>query len=258
MQAKPLIIANWKMKLLPDETIAAARSLVVCAKKYAKKLDGTSLVVCPSHESIAQCADIFRKSRTGIQLGAQNCFWEDRGAFTGEVSSEALSHLGCTYCIVGHSERRTLLGETDGMIQKKVRHIVVSSAMTPIVCVGENKHERAGKKVTAVLKKQLKSALAHMPPRRAFVVAYEPIWAIGTGKPITPRECKEAVNFVRSTCRDMGLSNKYLSVIYGGSVTHDTISSFVTGGVSDGALIGGASSNSAEFHSLLRVLTKQL
>lgn len=253
-----MIIANWKMKLLPDEAAAAARSLVVCVKKYEKKLDGTSLVVCPSHESIASCADIFRRSRVGIEVGAQNCFWEDRGAFTGEVSPEALSRLGCTYCIVGHSERRTLLGETDEMIQKKVQHIVVSSAMTPIVCVGENKHERAGKKVKAVLKKQLKSALAHVPARRVIVIAYEPIWAIGTGKPITPRECKEAVDFIRLTCKDLGLSNKHLAVIYGGSVTHDTISSFVTGGVSDGALIGGASSNSAEFHSLLRVLTKNL
>ncbi|MDP2631121.1 MAG: triose-phosphate isomerase [Candidatus Uhrbacteria bacterium] len=258
MHPNPLIIANWKMKLLPDEATAAARSLVMCVKKYTKKLAGTTLVVCPSHESIAQCAGIFRKSRTGIELGAQNCFWEERGAFTGEVSLAALARLGCTYCIVGHSERRTILRETDSMVQKKVHHIFSSSAVTPILCVGENKKERREKKVKAVLRRQLKSALVSTSLNRALVIAYEPVWAIGTGKPISPADCKEQIDFIRMVCRDMGISKKNLKVIYGGSVTHDTISSFVGGGVSDGALIGGASSNSAEFHSLLRVLSRTI
>ncbi len=258
MTRKPLIVGNWKMKVRPNEAAALMRSIVLGVKKYASELERYSLVVCPSYESIGVCAASSAKAKAPIGLGAQDCFWDTMGAYTGEVSAQSLEDLGCTFCIVGHSERRTVLGETDTMVQKKVEYLLNKTHITPIVCVGENKKERALGRVHAVLKRQVTSALKKIPKKRSVVIAYEPIWAIGSGKVMTPDDCKEATDFILATCQRIGLSRQYVSVLYGGSVTHETIASFVSRGISDGVLIGGASSNAAEFNSLLRALSKIL
>lgn len=258
MTRKPLIVGNWKMKLLPQEAETVMRTVVASTKKYGAALERYSFVVCPSHESIASCATIITRSRAPIQLGAQNCFWDTAGAFTGEVSAQSLEDLGCTYCIVGHSERRTLLGETEAMIQKKVAHLMTATKLTPIVCIGESASERAHGKAHTVLKRQLTSALKGVLPKRDIVIAYEPIWAIGTGKTMTPQQYKEERLFIQATCQSIGLQRQRCSILYGGSVTHQTISTFVSRGLSDGVLIGGASSNAPEFNALLRALSKNL
>ncbi|MBI4599550.1 triosephosphate isomerase [Candidatus Uhrbacteria bacterium] len=256
MSTRPFIIANWKMNLLPDEASQAMNSLVACQKRYSKGLERYSLIVCPSHESISRCNNVLGKKSSPIALGGQDCFWHDKGAFTGEISPISLERLGCTYCILGHSERREILGETDAMIQKKVAHLCAATSLTPIVCVGESRKERNSGRVRSVLKRQLRSALSHVPRRRHVVVAYEPIWAIGARHPITPKECAVALAYIHEQCQGLGIPRMYRAVVYGGSVTHDTVLSFLTKGVSDGVLVGGASSKSAEFHSLLRTIAK--
>lgn len=259
MIRKPLIIANWKMKVPRSRVDYVLRALALGIKHYRKELEDYSFVACPSFESIDHAVTSIRKLRAPISVGAQDCFWETSGAYTGEVSPLTLEELGCTYCIVGHSERRTLVGETDAQVNKKVRCLLTKTSLTPIVCIGENRAERSAGKTRSVLKRQLNHAFKQVTVRRTVVIAYEPMWAISTSrgsKPMTARECRGAYEFIHEQCQRMGISRAHRTVLYGGSVSHDTIRPFVAKGVSDGALIGSASTDIVEFNALLRMLAK--
>lgn len=241
------------MKLMPSEAIRLARLYVRLHGTYTKQETPFTLVLCPSSESITLVKDVIRHS--ALLFGAQNCFWIDTGAYTGEVSPTALRKLGCSYCIVGHSERRQHLEETNSMVAKKISAILDVKGLTPVVCVGENIAQRKNSTYRSFLKTQLEGCILGAKPRKGqeIVIAYEPVWAIGTGRPITPKDCAEVYKLIRSfAVRTFPCAS--ISVLYGGSVTAENIHSFIQKDVSDGCLIGGASVAHKEFAAIHRVL----
>jgi triosephosphate isomerase len=189
-----------------------------------------------------------------VALAAQDVFWETQGAFTGEVGPVQLADIGCRYVIVGHSERRQLFGETDEAVGRKAK-AVLSHGMAPIVCVGETLEEREGGQAEAVVVRQLRAALAGLSPTEAVkvVVAYEPVWAIGTGKTAQPRDAQEMHARVRSTVADQfgGALAEQLRVLYGGSVKPDNASTLMAEPDIDGALVGGASLTIEAFSAII-------
>lgn len=253
MKNKPLIIANWKMKLMPSSAIRLARLYIRLHGAYTKHTAPFTLALCPSSESIALVKDVIRHS--ALLLGAQNCFWGNTGAYTGEVSPTALRELGCSYCIVGHSERRQLLGETDSMAAKKISAILGVPGLTPVVCIGENAAQRKNSTYRSFLKAQLKGCITGAKPRtgQTIVIAYEPIWAIGAGRSIMPYTLAETYHLIRSVAAQI-LPKARIFVLYGGSVTAENINSFIQNDVSDGCLIGGASVDKTEFVAIHRAL----
>lgn len=258
---KPLIIANWKMKLLPQEQERLARAFVAMAKNGQ---DTVSLVVCPSFESIGAVGRIFKGSP--IALGAQDCFWEESGAYTGEVAPRALKKLGCSYVLIGHSERRVFLGETDEIVAKKVAAAYGIPGLQPILCIGESSAIRSSAAHLDFLKKQLTAGLRLVPrtKRVPVVVAYEPLWAISTaaqlvgtrGKPITADDCGEVYNFLKKILVRIRPASA-TAVLYGGSVDGGNALSFVRPGIADGALVGGASVHANEMKKIIHTLSGQ-
>jgi triosephosphate isomerase len=192
---------------------------------------------------------------TDINLGAQNCHWEDKGAFTGEVSPAFLMKLDCTYVIAGHSERRELFGETDEVVQKKVRAIL-RHEMTPILCVGETLAEREAGETEAKIVGQVERGLSGLDPAQVagLVVAYEPIWAIGTGQTATPEDAEAGCALIRSTItgRCGAEPGASVRVQYGGSVKSDNIAELMAQPDIDGALVGGASLDADEFARIVQ------
>lgn len=241
------------MKLMPSAAIRLARLYVRLHGAHTKQAAPFTLALCPSSESIALVKDVIRHS--ALLLGAQNCFWGNTGAYTGEVSPTALRELGCSYCIVGHSERRQNLGETNSMVTKKISAILSVPELTPVVCVGENAAQRKNGTYCSFLKTQLEGCMAGAKPRtgQTIVIAYEPVWAIGTGRSIMPYTLAEVYRFIRSVAAQI-FPKARISVIYGGSVTADNIHSFIQKSVSDGCLIGGASVDKTEFAAIHRAL----
>jgi len=235
-----LIIANWKMN--PATTKEAIR--------LAQESDVEGLVICPPFLFLEEVSKIIKKAK----LGAQDCFWEEKGAYTGEISPKELKSLGVKYVIIGHSERRQNLGETDEIVAKKII-ATVNNNLTPILCVGETKEERASGKTEEVVKRELKiglSLLANQPHTLNPIIAYEPIWAIGTGIPDTPENMVNMVKFIKETLVASGytLSPK---IIYGGSVNSKNEKSFLKHKEIDGALVGGASLKSKEIKKIVEI-----
>jgi triosephosphate isomerase len=222
---KPLIIANWKCNPM---TLDEAKILLSKIKEKAK--DKNVVIVPPS---------IFLSSLVckGIKFGAQNCFWEDRGSFTGEISSQMIKSIGCEYVIVGHSERREIFKETNKEINEKIKKII-GAGLIPILCVGESKEERNSELTFPVIERQIKECLENI--NQEVIIAYEPIWAIGTGKSASVDKIKE----VRSFLKDK-------KVLYGGSVNSKNASSYIKEAQMDGLLIGGASLDFEEFNKIL-------
>jgi triosephosphate isomerase len=256
---RKLIVANWKMNLSPKDSRRFASALAALAKKSSHGWRGDSLdiVLCPSFSSLSAVRSCLAARRGRIQLGAQDCFWEFRGAFTGEESPLLLAELGVTYIIIGHSERRMNLGETDEMVEKKMRACVREKSLIPILCVGEKSEERMSKDRQQVIRRQILSAISSirdLKPKRQFVIAYEPVWAIGTGTPCTARDCARMASFIRRILVSQlgsAYTRAWCRIIYGGSVSEKNIKSFVRRGVSDGALVGGASLLAREFYNLI-------
>jgi triosephosphate isomerase len=206
-------------------------------------------VLCPSHLSIGEVADAVQG--TDIALGGQDVFWKDKGAYTGETSPATLKELGCAYCIVGHSERRHHLGETDEMVHKKAEALLQHD-INPIVCVGETKEEREAGKLDAVVIRQVRAALEGLRPvgNQAIIVAYEPVWVIGTGQAVEPNDAAEAHSLIHETLLEMmpaDVVERQCFVIYGGSVDSKNLAGFLQVPVIEGALIGGASLRGDEF-----------
>ena len=230
----PFVAANWKMHKTVSEAVAFARAL---APRVAV-LDDVEIAVAPPFTALA----------------AQNVHFEKSGAFTGEVSVAMLAELGCRYVIVGHSERRQLFGETDEIVAKKLR-AVQAAGLRPILCVGELLVEREAGRTFDVLRRQLAGSLAESDPARAdeLVVAYEPVWAIGTGRTATPELAQEAHAYIRTRLADrFGARASRIRLQYGGSVKPENCSELLAQPDIDGALVGGASLDPEAFSAIIR------
>lgn len=238
------VIANWKMNLSVRESVSLARGVlrILQGREHIPQL-----VVCPSFTALAEVQRIL--TRTHVKLGAQNAGPERFGAYTGEVGLAQLEDVGCEYALVGHSERRQRFYEDDALIRERMAAVLASS-ITPVLCVGESAEIReAGQQVHFVLK-QLKAALADQKFSRAkrILIAYEPVWAIGSGTAATPREAVVMHTAIRDyLTSDLNLSAERIAVVYGGSVTGENAQSFLREDAIDGVLVGGASMQALAF-----------
>jgi triosephosphate isomerase len=242
-----LVAGNWKMHRTPAEGAALAREFV--ALRAADPAASTSAVaLCPPFTALAAVADAVRGS--GLYVGAQNVHAELQGAYTGEVSGPMLASLGCRFVILGHSERRHGMGETDAQVAAKLR-AALRDGLTPIVCVGELLAEREGGKMAEVLVRQVAAAYTGLDAATAktTVIAYEPVWAIGTGKVATPEQASEAHRVIRATLdRVVGAgTGSDVAILYGGSVNAGNAATLFLEDEVDGALVGGASLEAASF-----------
>jgi triosephosphate isomerase len=244
---RPLIAGNWKMNLNRADAVALARDLA--AKGAAADTD---VLLCPSNVYLDSVSSAI--SGSGISLGAQDVYFEAKGAFTGETSTAMLTDIGCTFVILGHSERRHVIGETDALINKKI-HAALAAGLTPVLCVGELLEEREAGKTQEVVKSQFEGSLAGLTDDqvRKTVIAYEPVWAIGTGKTASPEQAQE----VHADLRKM-LTDRYnletsdvVRILYGGSVKPDNAADLMSQADIDGALVGGASLDADSFAAII-------
>jgi triosephosphate isomerase len=247
-QRRPLISGNWKMHLTHLEAIAVIQKLAFSLDHQDYRR--TDVSVHPPFTALRSVQTVLDADDIPIALGAQNVYWEDRGAFTGEVSPPMLAKLNVRYVIVGHSERRQLFGETDEMVRRKLA-AVLRSGMTPILCVGETLVEREAGDTEQRVLGQLSAALSGLDPAAVagLVVAYEPIWAIGTGRNATPGDAQAVCGAVRAAvAADHGHEAAAgVRIQYGGSVKADNVSELMAQRDIDGALVGGASLDPDEF-----------
>lgn len=244
---KPLIAGNWKM----NNTIPQGVDLVMKLRELVRGVDAVEVLVAPPHTSLHHISLLLADSP--IRLAAQNMHWEKSGAYTGEVSATMLADVGCRYVIVGHSERRSLFGETDEMVKKKAR-AAIGAGLKPIVCVGETLDEREEGSAMARITTQVRGALEGLGGAiREVTVAYEPVWAIGTGRTATPEQAEEVHNHIRELLFEMGEADavKGVRIIYGGSVKPDNIDSLMAQPNIDGALVGGASLKAEDFARII-------
>ncbi|PZC46917.1 MAG: triosephosphate isomerase (TIM) [Chloroflexi bacterium] len=244
--AHPLVAANWKM----NTTLTEAEALVRAEMAELGALDGLDVVLCPPFVSLGRVAGLVKGTR--LHVGAQNLHWENEGAFTGEVSADMLRHL-CKYVIVGHSERRQLFGETDEMVSRKVK-AALAADLIPILCVGEVLEEREQGRAIEVVTTQVRAALEGVASTDRVVVAYEPVWAIGTGLAADGAAAEEMCGLARQLVAEAQGEGaaKYTPILYGGSVNPDNISQYVGQPNVDGALVGGASLKPDQFVAIAR------
>jgi triosephosphate isomerase len=243
---RPLIAGNWKMYKTAAEAVALAIEL-----RDGGRSEGVEVLVAPPFTALSAVAQALRGS--SLLLGAQNMHWATEGAFTGEVSPLMLRDIGCTHVIVGHSERRQLFGETDEGVARKAKAALAHS-LTPIVCVGETLTERESGRTMEIVERQLERALRELTADQVatVVVAYEPVWAIGTGRNATPEQAQEVHAFIRkrvSTSHGDPVAVA-VRILYGGSVKPDNIGPIIAQADVDGALVGGASLTAASFLKL--------
>ena len=245
----PFIAGNWKM----NTTVAQASTLVAEMRERLDQVEGVEKVLCPPFISLATIEELLRG--TSIKLGAQNMYFEEKGAYTGEVSPLMLSQL-CEFVILGHSERRQYFAETDELINKKVR-AALKIGLTPILCVGEKLEEKEAGETAEVVTRQVRGALEGIESPQGLVIAYEPIWAIGTGKAATPPESNDTTGLLRHTVAQLYGEEfaQGVRILYGGSVTASNIADFMEQPEIDGALVGGASLKAEEFSSIVEQST---
>jgi len=240
---RPLFAANWKCFKTPDETRAYIDAFLPGAEELIPKTDIALLPPFIDLETVRAALD-----GTTIGYGAQDCYWEQQGAFTGEVSAAMLGALGCEYCIVGHSERRRLFGETDEMVSKKITALL-AEGITPIVCVGETLDEYKGGLTLQRVVQQVSDGLGHLEDgeRANLVVAYEPVWAIGTGLADDPESANRTIGYIRQCLGGLDEAR----VLYGGSMKADNAAQFCAQPNVDGGLVGSASLDAATFLKLV-------
>ncbi len=235
---RPIVAGNWKM----NTTLGEARTLAGALARRLAAIEAADTVVCPPFISL----DAVRQALDGgrMALGAQNAHFEEKGAFTGEVSVAMLADLGCQYVIVGHSERRAIFGERDDLVAKKV-NAVLAHGMTPIVCVGESLQQNEAGKTEQVVGGQVRAALGGLPPEQvgSLVIAYEPVWAIGTGRAASAADANTTIGFIRRTVGEVAGADaaRATRIQYGGSVTAANAAELFGQPEIDGALVGGAS-----------------
>ena len=244
----PLIAGNWKMFKTVHETIIFTKEL----RSVLKDVTDVEIVVAPPFTAVHAAAEALRNSN--IAVAAQDLYWEREGAFTGEVSAQMIKDAGAEFVIIGHSERRRLFGETDAMVNRKVT-AAIGAGLTPIVCVGETLEERERNETLAVLDRQIKDGLDRVTGAQIadLVVAYEPVWAIGTGRNATAAQAEEAHQHIRQRLKQWfgGDAAEACHVIYGGSVKPDNIAQLIAEPDVDGALVGGASLEIGSFASIV-------
>ncbi|MBU4217189.1 triose-phosphate isomerase [Candidatus Parcubacteria bacterium] len=255
MKNEKIVIANWKMKLSLAESLDLAKKI----KAKFKNMDGEQIAVCPNFISLLGVRDVLQGSN--IKLGGQDVFWEENGAYTGEISPSLLVEAGCEYVIIGHSERRKFLMVNYEMIHKEVKAVLQMENLTPVVCIGENWDERKTDRRDYVLFDQIQQALSGIDVvgNQQIVVAYEPIWAIGSGTAIEPTEAEYAHKIIRLTLNDMfgmKIVNNNFKIIYGGSINSKNVKSFVDLDNLDGLLVGGASLDVEEFYKVAKAIIK--
>jgi triosephosphate isomerase (TIM) len=245
---RPIVAGNWKM----NTTLAEAVELASALHGPLAGLAGVETVLCPPFVSLAAVRDAV--ADTPIGLGAQNCHFQTNGAFTGEISPLMLADLGCRYVIVGHSERRTLFGETDETVGRKL-HAAQAHGLMPILCVGENLHQNDLGETEEVVGSQVRAALgAGSIDVAQLVIAYEPVWAIGTGRAATAEQANSTIGYIRSVVAELaghGTAGA-LRIQYGGSVTAANAAELFAQPEIDGALVGGASLKAQDFVAICR------
>jgi triosephosphate isomerase len=245
----PLLAGNWKMHGTRSEALALTSALASNVGRVA----GREVLVVPPYTALEAVRGAL--AGTTIHLGAQNLHWEPKGAFTGEVSAAMLVEAGCTHVIIGHSERRQLFGETNETVNKRL-HAALAAGLTPVVCVGETLQERQADATVQVVERQVVAGLAGVSASdlAKSVVAYEPVWAIGTGKTATPAEAQEVHRTIREQLAKLAddATAARIRILYGGSVKPDNIDSLMAQPDIDGALVGGASLVAEQFIRIVR------
>jgi len=249
---RPIMAGNWKMHHTHLEAIQVVQKLSYQLDE--KDYDACEVVVCPAFTALRSVQTVLEADRIPIALGAQDVHWKEQGAFTGEVSPVMLAKLNVSYVIVGHSERRELFGETDEAVNQKLK-AVLKHGMSPIVCVGETLDEREAGRTDAKVSGQIQAAFAGVrgeDPLRC-VVAYEPIWAIGTGRNATPEDASATIAVIRQTLRELYKADAdEIRIQYGGSVKPGNIADLMAMPEIDGALVGGASLDPVDFSRVIK------
>jgi triosephosphate isomerase len=244
---KPNIAGNWKMNMKPSDAEALVKALIPLVKDAV-----CDVVVCPPYVDIPVVAQLVKG--TNIGLGAQNMHFEPKGAYTGEIAADMLIELGVAYVIIGHSERRQYFAETDEGVNKKAK-AALEKGLTPIICVGETLQQRESGVTNAFVSGQVKAALDGIAAEeiKKLVIAYEPIWAIGTGKTATSQEANDTIKVIRDTVKDMlgADTADALRIQYGGSMNAKNASELMAMSEIDGGLIGGASLKAEDFSKVV-------
>ena len=250
----PIVVANWKLNKTVGEAIRFASAL----KDAVSDVGGVEIVVAPAFTALSSVSSALGESN--VYLAAQDVFWEDHGAFTGEISPAMLKDVGCEYVIIGHSERRQFFGETNESANRKVK-AVLSNDLKPILCVGEDLEDREAGRTESVIENHVRNGLAGIPPEAltSTVIAYEPVWAIGTGVTATPDQAQNTQESIRSLLSEMFSADlaSGVRIQYGGSVKPDNILELIAQPDVDGALVGGASLEVETFAQIVRSANKQ-
>jgi len=235
---KPFISGNWKMFKTCSEAVEAASTL----SKIVQSVSDVDIMIAPPFTALSPVSEAIKGSP--VKLAAQNIYWEEEGAYTGEISAKMILSAGCSHVIIGHSERRQYFGETDETVNKKIR-AAIDNGLVPVMCVGETEKERDEDKTFSVLDKQVKKGLEGflLEDLGSLIIAYEPVWAIGTGKTATTDQAQDVHNYIRSMIRDdFGPAlSEGMRILYGGSVKPANIKELMAMPDIDGALVGGAS-----------------
>lgn len=252
----PLIIANWKMKLSPEESLALAKKVAKASAKYKN----AEVALCPAFTEMAAVAEIIKQ--TSLKLGAQDCFWESVGAFTGEVSPATLKSYGAQFVIIGHSERRQNMAESTVMTQKKLR-AALTAGLTPVLCVGESFSERQEGQKEVALIRELTEAMKGLWFNKMdrLVVAYEPVWVIGSGQAVAPEEAEHTNLVIKHTLYDLApksVVDEQVRLIYGGSVDPENAGEFLKQPTVGGVLVGTACLDATIFSALVAAAGKKV
>jgi len=246
---KPFIAGNWKMYKTCEEAIHSAKTLV----EKVKGVTHADIMIAPPYTALYAVSSVVKESNVG--LGGQNLYFEKQGAFTGEISGEMLLSAGCQYVIIGHSERRQFFGDTDLTVNQKINR-AIESGLIPVFCIGETESERDANETFSVLDKQVKKGLEgiFLNSSDQLIIAYEPVWAIGTGKTATIDQAQEAHHYIRSLIKTV--YNEQMAdqvrILYGGSVKPNNIKELMTMSDVDGALVGGASLDAESFSQIVK------
>jgi len=250
---KPLIAGNWKMNKTVTESISLIKEIIDFVQDYSD----VDIVICPPFTSLWVARELLQDAN--IQLGAQNIYYKDEGAYTGEISANMLQNIGCSHVIVGHSERREYFHESSQDVAEKASRII-DYGMSPIICVGENLKDREKNLAKEVVKDEMEAIFNTIESNRITkaIFAYEPIWAIGTGKSATPKDANDMIAYIRNLLGKNYKNNvaEHIRILYGGSVKPENIKGFMSESDIDGALVGGASLRALTFFQLIKYKEK--